>query len=318
MMHRNQTVVTEFFFTGLTSSFHLQIVLFLTFLCVYLATLLGNLGMIILIHQDTRLHIPMYFFLSHLSFVDACSSSVISPKMLSDMFVDKKVISFLGCAIQFCLFSQFVVTECFLLASMAYDRYVAICKPLLYTLIMSQRVCVQLVIGPYSIGLISTVVHTTSAFILPYCGPNLINHFFCDLLPVLSLACANTQMKKRLLFIVAGILGVFSGIIILVSYVYIAITILKINSADGRRKAFSTCSSHLTAVSILYGTLFFIYVRPSSSFSLDINKVVSLFYTAVIPMLNPFIYSLRNKEVKDALIRTFEKQFCYSFQDKIL
>lgn len=317
-MHRNQTVVTEFFFTGLTSSFHLQIVLFLTFLCVYLATLLGNLGMIILIHLDTRLHIPMYFFLSHLSFVDACSSSVISPKMLSDIFVDKKVISFLGCAIQFCLFSQFVVTECFLLASMAYDRYVAICKPLLYTLIMSQRVCVQLVIGPYSIGLISTVVHTTSAFILPYCGPNLINHFFCDLLPVLSLACANTQMNKRLLFIVAGILGVFSGIIILVSYVYITITILKINSADGRRKAFSTCSSHLTAVSILYGTLFFIYVRPSSSFSLDINKVVSLFYTAVIPMLNPFIYSLRNKEVKDALIRTFEKKFCYSLQDKIL
>lgn len=317
-MHRNQTVVTEFFFTGLTSSFHLQIVLFLTFLCVYLATLLGNLGMIILIHQDTRLHIPMYFFLSHLSFVDACSSSVISPKMLSDMFVDKKVISFLGCAIQFCLFSQFVVTECFLLASMAYDRYVAICKPLLYTLIMSQRVCVQLVIGPYSIGLISTVVHTTSAFILPYCGPNLINHFFCDLLPVLSLACADTQMNKHLLFIMAGILGVFSGIIILVSYVYIAITILKISSADGRRKAFSTCSSHLTAVSILYGTLFFIYVRPSSSFSLDINKVVSLFYTAVIPMLNPFIYSLRNKEVKDALIRTFEKKFCYSLQDKIL
>nr|AAL61187.1 olfactory receptor MOR175-2 [Mus musculus] len=318
MMHRNQTVVTEFFFTGLTSSFHLQIVLFLTFLCVYLATLLGNLGMIILIHQDTRLHIPMYFFLSHLSFVDACSSSVISPKMLSDIFVDKKVISFLGCAIQFCLFSQFVVTECFLLASMAYDRYVAICKPLLYTLIMSQRVCVQLVIGPYSIGLISTVVHTTSAFILPYCGPNLINHFFCDLLPVLSLACADTQMNKHLLFIMAGILGVFSGIIILVSYVYITITILKINSADGRRKAFSTCSSHLTAVSILYGTLFFIYVRPSSSFSLDINKVVSLFYTAVIPMLNPFIYSLRNKEVKDALIRTFEKKFCYSLQDKIL
>ncbi|XP_052037151.1 olfactory receptor 1002 [Apodemus sylvaticus] len=318
MKHRNQTVVTEFFFTGLTSSFQLQIVLFLIFLCVYLATLLGNLGMITLIHLDTRLHIPMYFFLSHLSFVDAFSSSAISPKMLSDIFVDKKVISFLGCAIQLCLFSQFVVTECFLLASMAYDRYVAICKPLLYTLIMSQRVCVQLVIGPYSIGLISTVVHITFAFILPYCGPNLINHFFCDLLPVLSLACADTQMNKRLLFIMAGILGVFSGMIILVSYVYIAITILKIGSADGRRKAFSTCSSHLTAVSVLYGTLFFIYVRPSSSFSLDINKVVSLFYTTVIPMLNPFIYSLRNKEVKDAFIRTFEKQFCYSLQDKIV
>ncbi|XP_059114838.1 olfactory receptor 5G25 [Peromyscus eremicus] len=315
MKHRNQTVVTEFFM-GLTSSFHLQIVVFLIFLCVYLLTFLGNLGMIMLICLDTRLHIPMYFLLSHLSFVDACSSSVISPKMLSNIFVEKKVISFLGCAIQLCLFSQFVVTECVLLASMAYDRYVAVCKPLLYTLIMSQQVCVQLVTGPYGIALISTMVHTTFTFILPYCGPNLINHFFCDLLPVFSLACADTQVNKLLLYILAGILGVFSGTIILVSYIYIVIAILKIHSADGRHKAFSTCSSHLTAVSILYGTLFFIYVCPSTSFSLDINKVVSLFYT-IIPMLNPFIYSLRNKEVKDAFIRTFEKQFCYNLQDKI-
>ncbi|XP_036042241.1 LOW QUALITY PROTEIN: olfactory receptor 1002-like [Onychomys torridus] len=318
MKHKNQTVVTELFFTGLTSSFQLQIILFLIFLCVYLLTLLGNLGMIILIRLDTRLHIPMYFLLSHLSFVDACSSSFISPKMLSGIFVEKKAISFLGCAIQLCLFSQFVVTECFLLASMAYDRYVAVCKPLLYTLIMSQQVCVQLVIGPYGIALISTMVHTTFTFILPYCGPNIINHFFCDVLPVFSLACADTQVNKLLFYILAGILGVFSGMIILVSYIYIVITILKIHSADGRRKAFSTCSSYLTAVSILYGTLFFIYVCPSTSFSLDINKVVSLFYTTVIPMLNPFIYSLRNKEVKDAFIRKFEKQFCYNLRDKIL
>nr|XP_048282071.1 olfactory receptor 1002 [Myodes glareolus] len=317
-MYRNQTVVTEFFFTGLTSSFQLQILLFLLFLCVYVVTLLGNLGMAVLIRLDTRLHIPMYFLLSHLSLVDACSSSVISPKMLSDIFVERKVISFLGCAVQLCLFSQFVVTECFLLASMAYDRYVAICKPLLYTLIMSQRVCVLLVIGPYGVALISTMVHTTFAFLLPYCGPNLINHFFCDLLPVFSLACADTQVNKLLLFVLAGILGVFSGIIILVSYIYIVMTILKIHSADGRRKAFSTCSSHLTAVSILYGTLFFIYVCPSTSFSQDMNKVVSLFYTTVIPMLNPFIYSLRNKEVKEAFIRTFKKQFCYNLQDKML
>jgi olfactory receptor len=260
----------------------------------------------------------MYFFLSHLSFVDAFSSSVIGPKMLSDVFVEKKVISFIGCAVQLCFFSQFVVTECFLLASMAYDRYMAICKPLLYTLIMSQRVCVQLVAGPYIMGLISTATHMTFAFRLPYCGPSIINHFFCDLLPVLSLACADTQVNQFLLFIMAGALGVLSGVIILVSYIYIVITILRIHSADGRRKAFSTCSSHLTAVSILYGTLFFIYVRPSSSFSLDINKVVSLFYTAVIPMLNPVIYSLRNKEVKDSYRRIFEKKFCYSLGDKAL
>ncbi|ELK35811.1 Olfactory receptor 1002 [Myotis davidii] len=203
---------------------------------------------------------------------------------------------------------EFVVTECFLLASMAYDRYMAICKPLLYTLIMSQQVCVQLVVGPYTMGLISAMTHTTFAFRLPYCGPKIINHFFCDLLPVLSLACADTQANKFLLFILAGALGVLSGLIILVSYIYIIITILKIRSADGRCKAFSTCSSHLTAVSILYGTLFFIYVCPSSGSSLDINKVVSVFYTAMIPMLNPLIYSLRNKEVKDSLRRMFERK----------
>ncbi|XP_020008654.2 olfactory receptor 5G25-like [Castor canadensis] len=318
MSNRNQTMVTEFVFMGLTKSFQIQVVLFVTFLVVYVVTLLGNLGMIAVIWVDSRLHTPMYFFLSHLSFVDAFSSSVIGPKMLSDVFVEKKVISFIGCAVQLCFFSQFVVTECFLLASMAYDRYMAICKPLLYTLIMSQRVCVQLVAGPYIMGLISTATHMTFAFRLPYCGPSIINHFFCDLLPVLSLACADTQVNQFLLFIMAGALGVLSGVIILVSYIYIVITILRIRSADGRRKAFSTCSSHLTAVSILYGTLFFIYVRPSSSFSLDINKVVSLFYTAVIPMLNPLIYSLRNKEVKDSYRRIFEKKFCYSLRDKAL
>ncbi|XP_040860134.1 olfactory receptor 1002-like [Ochotona curzoniae] len=318
MDSENQTSVIEFFFMGLTNHFQHQVVLFLMFLAFYLVTLLGNLGMITVIWMDSRLHTPMYFFLSHLSFVDVCSASVIGPKMLTDIFVEKKVISFLGCAAQVWFFGQFVVTECFLLAAMAYDRYVAICKPLLYTLIMSQRLCMHLVAGPYAMGLMSTVTHSTLTFLLPYCGPNVINHFFCDLLPVLSLACADAQMNKFLLFILAGALGVLSGVIILVSYIYIVITILRIRSADGRHKAFSTCSSHLTAVSILYGTLFFIYVRPSSSFSLDINKVVSVFYTSVIPMLNPLIYSLRNKEVKDAFRRTLErKKFLVSWQSRI-
>ncbi|XP_008692481.2 LOW QUALITY PROTEIN: olfactory receptor 1002-like [Ursus maritimus] len=313
MGYGNQTLVTEFFFMGLTSHFQHQVVLFVIFLLVYLVTLLGNVGMITLIWMDPRLHTPMYFFLSHLSFVDICSSSVTGPKMLTGIFVEKKVISFLGCAAQLWFFVQFVVTECFLLASMAYDRYVAICKPLLYTLIMSQRVCVQLVVGPYAIGLTVAMTHTTLAFRLPYCGPQVINHFFCDILPVLSLACADTHVNQFVLFILAGGVGVVSGIIILVSYIYIVAAILRIRTAEGRRKAFSTCSSHLTAVSILYGTLFFFYVCPSSSFSLDINKVVSVFYTAVIPMLNPFIYSLRNREVKDSFRRTSEKmQFLMS------
>ncbi|XP_058544983.1 LOW QUALITY PROTEIN: olfactory receptor 5G25-like [Neofelis nebulosa] len=308
MEFRNQTLVTEFLFVGLTNCFQHQVVLFVVFLLVYLVTLLGNVGMITLIGMDSRLHTPMYFFLSHLSFVDVCSSSVIGPRMLTDIFVKKKVISFLGCAAQLWFFGQLVVTECFLLASMAYDRYMAICKPLLYTLIMSRRICVRLVVGPYTLGLMSAMTHTTFAFRLPYCGPNTINHFFCDLRPVLSLACADTQVNQVLLSILAGALGVLSGVIILVSYIYIVVTVLRIRSAEGRRKAFSTCSSHLTAVSILCGTLFFIYVRPSSSFSLDINKVVSVFYTAVIPMLNPLIYSLRNKEVKDSFRRTCEKK----------
>ncbi|XP_004715009.1 olfactory receptor 1002-like [Echinops telfairi] len=307
MDYRNQTLVTEFLFIGLTNHFPYQVVLFLIFFCVYLVTLLGNVGMVSLIWMDSRLHTPMYFFLSHLSFVDVCSSSVMGPKMLTDIFADRKVISFFGCAAQIYFFGQFVVTECFLLASMAYDRYVAICNPLMYMLIMSHRICVQLVIGPYAMGFISMMTHSTLTFGLPYCDSNIINHFFCDLLPVLSLACADTQLNKKLLFFLAGALGVLSGGIILVSYIYIIAAILKVGSAAGRRKAFSTCSSHLTTVSILYGTLFFIYVRPSSSFSLNINKVLSLFYTAVIPMLNPIIYSLRNKEVKESFRRTLQR-----------
>ncbi|XP_002922730.2 olfactory receptor 5G3 [Ailuropoda melanoleuca] len=308
MEDKNQTQVTEFLFLGLTDHVHQQIVLFVMLLSVYLVTLGGNTGMIVLIRTDPRLHTPMYFFLSHLSFVDICSSSSIAPKMLCDIFAEKKDISFTGCAAQMWFSGLFVATECFLLASMAYDRYMAICKPLLYTLVMSQSVCVQLVVGPYAMALISTMTHTILTFRLPFCGPNIINHFFCDISPLLSLACAHTWINKLVLFIMAGAVVVLSGLIIMVSYVCILAAILKIQTADGKQKAFSTCSSHLAVVSILYGTLFFIYVRPGSTSSLDINKVISLFYTVVIPMLNPLIYSLRNKEVKNAFRRQFERK----------
>nr|XP_031546547.1 LOW QUALITY PROTEIN: olfactory receptor 5G3-like [Vicugna pacos] len=264
--------------------------------------------MITLIWIDPRLHTPMYFFLSHLSFVDTFSSSSIAPKMLCDIFVEKKVISFMVCAAQMRFFGLFVATECLLLASMAYDRYVAICKPLLYTLIMSGRFCVQLVLGPYAVGLLSTMTHTVFTFCLPFCGPNIINTFFCDISPLLSLACADTWINKLVLFILAGAIGVLSGLIIMVSYVCTLVAVLRIQIADGRRKAFFTCSSHLAVVSILCVTLFFTYVRPSSSSSLDMNKVISLFYTVVTPMLNPLIYSLRNKEVKNAFSRKFERK----------
>ncbi|ELK17729.1 olfactory receptor 5G3 [Pteropus alecto] len=308
MGDKNQTTVTEFLFLGLTDHLHQQIVLFVMLLFVYLVTLGGNLGMITLIRIDPRLHTPMYFFLSHLSFVDTCSSSSIAPKMLCDIFAEKRGISFMACAAQFCFFGLFEAMECFLLASMAYDRYMAICKPLLYTLIMSQRVCVQLVVGPYVMALVSTMTHTVLTFGLPFCGSNIINHFFCDISPLLSLACADTWINELVLFILAGGVVIFSGLIITYSYVCIVVAILKIRSADGRQKAFSTCSSHLAAVFILYGTLFFIYVRPGSASSLDINKVISLFYTVVIPMVNPLVYSVRNKEVKNAFRSKFGRK----------
>ncbi|XP_049635738.1 olfactory receptor 998-like [Suncus etruscus] len=308
MEDKNQTRVTEFLFLGLTDQLHQQILLFFTLLFIYLFTLGGNLGMIIIICISPRLHTPMYFFLRHLSFVDICMSSLVAPKILCDVFAKKKSISFMGCATQLWFFGIFVAMECFLLATMAYDRYMAICKPLLYTLIMSQRVCVQLVIGPYILALISTTTHTVLAFGLPFCGSNIINHFFCDISPLLSLACADTWINKVVLFAFAGSIGVFSGLIIMLSYVFILLAILRMQTVDGRRKAFSTCSSHLAAVSILYGTLFFIYVRPAATSSLNINKVISLFYTVVIPMLNPLIYSLRNKEVKDAVRKKFERK----------
>ncbi|XP_057585124.1 olfactory receptor 1009-like [Hippopotamus amphibius kiboko] len=311
MANESYMRVTEFIFRGLNYNPQLQVFLFLLFLSFYVINLTGNFGMMVLIQIDSRLHTPMYFFLSHLSFVDMCFSSVVSPKMLADFFVRRKAISFWGCALQQWLFGFFVAAECFLLASMAYDHYVAICNPLLYSVVMSQRLCTQLVVGPYVIGFLNTMTHTANAFRLPFCGPNVLNHFFCDMSPLLSLVCADTRLNKLVVFVVAGAVGIFSGLTILVSYIYILIAILKIRSADGRRKAFSTCSSHLTAVSILYGTLFFIYVRPSASFSLDLNKLVSVFYTAVIPMLNPLIYSLRNKEVKDAIHRAVAKRkFC--------
>ncbi|XP_052579588.1 olfactory receptor 998-like [Peromyscus californicus insignis] len=308
MEEKNQTIVTEFLFLGLTDHLYQKIVLFTMLLFIYLVTLGGNLGMITLIWQDPRLHTPMYFFLSHLSFVDMSSSSFIAPKMLCDIFAEKKAISFVGCAVQLWFVGLFVGTECFLLASMAYDRYTAICKPLLYTLIMSKRVCVQFVLGPYVLAAINITTHTTLTFGLPFCGPNAINHFFCDISPMLSLACADTWINKIVLFVLDGTIGVFSGLIIIASYICILMAILKIQTTGGRMKAFSTCSSHLAAVSILYGTLFFIYVRPSTNSSLDTNKVISLFYTVMIPMLNPLIYSLRNKEVKDAFRRKVQRK----------
>ncbi|XP_005065079.1 olfactory receptor 5W2-like [Mesocricetus auratus] len=291
----------EFVFLGITNNPDTKVALFTTFLLVYLINLLANLGMIILIRMDSQLHTPMYFFLSHLSFCDLCYSTAIGPKMLVDLFAEKKSISMVGCVLQFFTLCAFVDSECLLLAVMAFDRYQAISNPLLYTANMSNRVCSMLIAGVYLVGTLDAFIHSTLVFRLCFCESNEINHFFCDVPPLLLISCSDTEVNELAIFTIFGFieLSTISGL--LVSYCYIISSVFKIHSAEGRFKAFSTCASHLTAVAIFQGTLLFMYFRPSSSYSLDQDKMASLFYTLMIPMLNPLIYSLRNKDVKDAL-----------------
>ncbi|ELV11945.1 Olfactory receptor 5L1 [Tupaia chinensis] len=243
----------------------------------------------------------MYFFLSHLPFVDFCYSSIIVPKMLANILTKDKAISFLGCMVQFYLFCAYAITEVFLLAMMAYDRFVAICNPLLYVVAMSQKLCMELVSCCYLCGSVCSLIHLCLALDIPSYRSNVINHFFCDLLPLLSLACSDVTTNEVLLFIVATVNEIITITIILTSYLFILITILRMRSAEGRRRAFSTCTSHLTAIIVFHGTILSTYCKSSSDNSLDIDKVTTVFYTVVIPMLNPLIYSLRNKDVKEAL-----------------
>ncbi|XP_039390468.1 olfactory receptor-like protein OLF1 [Mauremys reevesii] len=303
----NHSEATEFILSGLTDRPELQVPLFVVFLLIYGITLLGNGGMILLITIDPRLQTPMYFFLSNLSFCDLCFSSVISPKMLLNFLAERKSISYSACAVQMNLCIIFADAESLLLAVMAYDRYVAICNPLLYTVTMSRQLCKELVVGVYALGLVDSVIETCFIFRLSFCRSNIINHFFCDIPPLLVLSCSDTRINEIVLLAFTSCITVSSFVTVLLSYVYIISTILQIRSAEGRRKAFSTCSFHLTAVVLLYGIQFFMYLRPPSSYSMDTDKVASLFYTLVIPMLNPLIYSLRNMEVKDALRRAMNK-----------
>ncbi|XP_038261862.1 olfactory receptor 5W2-like isoform X1 [Dermochelys coriacea] len=307
MKKENHSEVTEFILSGLTDRPELQVPLFGVFLLIYGITLLGNGGMILLITIDTRLHTPMYFFLRNLSFCDLCYSSIISPKMLLNFLAERKSISFTACAVQMYLSIVFSDVECLLLAVMAYDRYVAICNPLLYTVTMSRQLCKQLVSGVYAVGLVDSMIHTCCTFHLSFCSSNIINHFFCDIPPLLVLSCSDTCINEIVTFAFICCIVVSSLATILLSYLYIASTILQIHSATGRRKAFSTCTFHLTAVALYFGTLLFMHLRPTSSYSMDTDKMSSVFYSLVIPMLNPLIYSLRNTEVKDALRKAMNK-----------
>ncbi|MBZ3887708.1 Olfactory receptor 5L1 [Sciurus carolinensis] len=308
MTEKNCTTVTEFILLGLSDVPELRVPLFLVFLLIYEVTVLVNLGMIPLIQLSSHLHTPMYFFLSHLSFVDFCYSTIIVSKILTNIFSKDKAISFQGCMVQFYLFCTYAITEVFLLAVMAYDCFVAICNPLLYMVITSKKLCAELVSGCYLSASVSALIHLCLTLDIPGYKSNVINHFFCDLHPLLNLACSDVTVNEVLLFIVVSFNEVITIIIILTSYLFILITILKMRSAEGRHKAFSTCSSPLTAIVIFHGIILFIYCQPSSGTSLDIDKVTTVFYTVVIPRLNLLIYSLRNKNVKEALRKEMDSK----------
>ncbi|XP_021010950.1 olfactory receptor 1537-like [Mus caroli] len=304
----NHSTVNEFFLAGLSEEPELQLPLFLLFTGIYLITVSGNLGMITLIVLSSHLHTPMYYFLSSLSFIDFCQSTVVTPKMLVSFLTEKNLISYPGCMAQLYFFIIFGIAECYTLAAMAYDRYVAICNPLLYSVTMSYQIYSSLISGVYIFSVVCSSIITGFMFRIQFCKLNVINHYFCDLLPLLKLACSNTYINE-MLTLFAGMFNICVPVLtIITSYIFIIATILHIHSKEGKFKAFSTCSSHISAVAIFYGSAAFMYLQPSRVSSMDQGKVSSVFYTTVVPMLNPLIYSLRNKDVSVALKKTLERK----------
>ncbi|XP_034261918.2 olfactory receptor 6X1-like [Pantherophis guttatus] len=308
----NQTVITEFILKGFPASAELQKYLFVPILFIYLLTVIGNILIVVIVVYDPHLHNPMYFFLGNFSSLEVLYVTTLSPKMLAHFLTEKKSICF-HCCISQAFFHFFLgATEFCLLASMSFDRYIAICKPLHYSVIMNYRLCLQLALGSWLGGLLTVILQTVLLCQLPFCGPNTINHFYCDVTPLLGLACANTYLLGQMV-LVGSVLLLFSTFLLTaISYSFIIFTIMRISSSSGRQKAFSTCVAHLTVVSIQYGTVMFMYVKPNSNSSLEINKAVSVLNTIVTPLLNPFIYTLRNKDVKKALKKmacTKEKMF---------
>ncbi|XP_012374026.2 olfactory receptor 8B3-like [Dasypus novemcinctus] len=303
----NDSFVTEFILLGLTNHPDLQLPLFFLFLAMYLLTMMGNLGMVTLIGLNSHLHTTMYFFLFNLSFIDLCYSSVYTPKMLMNFLSKKNIISYNGCMTQLYFFCFFGISECYMLTSMAYDRYVAICNPLLNNIAMSPKVCSTLIFGSYLMAFSGAMVHIGGLLRLTFCDANTINHYFCDILPVLQLSCTSTYANELMVLIVSGINLILPSLTIFISYGFILCSILHINSTEGRSKAFSTCSSHIIAVSLFFGSCSFMYLQPSSTGSMNEGKTSSVFYTNVVPMMNPLIYSLRNKDVKLAMRKILSK-----------
>ncbi|XP_005363380.1 olfactory receptor 10A7-like [Microtus ochrogaster] len=305
---KTNITVTEFVFLGLSSDPKIQLVLFFVFLFFYILSVVGNIIIITIIQIEPRLQTPMYFFLTNLSFLDICYTSTNVPQMLSNMVGSKKTIPFAGCATQMYFSLSFGMIECVLLGVMAYDRYVAICHPLHYTVIMDQSTCVQLAAISWASSFLSSMVINVLALSLPYCGPNVLNHFFCEVPSVLRLACTDTSLTELVVFVFSIIIVFIPFLLIIVSYARILLSILRMRSASGRHKALSTCASHLTVVTLFYGTAIFMYMRPQSKSSRAGGKVIAVFYTVVTPMLNPLIYSLRNQDVKGSLRRAITRQ----------
>nr|NP_666996.2 olfactory receptor 915 [Mus musculus] len=310
MGSENGSSVTEFILVGLTKDPDLQCPLFVLFLVMYVLTVLGNLSLITLIVLNSHLHTPMYFFLFNLSLVDFWYSSVFTPKMLMSFISEKNIISYRGCMTQLFFFSFFCISEYYVLTVMAYDRYVAICNPLLYNIVMSPKLCLNLILGSYIMAFSSAMAHTGCMLRLTFCDANTINHYFCDILPLLQLSCTSIYVNELEVFVVIGINIIVPTITIFISYGFIISSIFRISSKEGRSKAFSTCSSHIIAVSLFFGSGAFMYLKPSSAESMNESKVSSVFYTNTVPLLNPLIYSLRNKDVKIALIKTLSKRKC--------
>lgn len=302
----NSTEANEFRLLGLTDAPELQVPLFIIFMFIYLITLTGNLGMVTLTLLDSRLHTPMYFLLSNLSLVDCVYSSAVTPKVMAGLVTGDKVIAYGGCVAQMFFFVAFASVDCFLLAVMAYDRHAAVCKPLHYASTVTPSVCAQMVMACYVWGFAESAIHTGFPFRLS-CHSNVVHYFFCDIPPTLAVSCCNIYVNEIVLFILAALKVFFALMVIVSSYLFMFMAILRMHSAEGWKKAFSTCSSHLTAVTIFYGTVIFMYLQPSSSHSMDTDQMASVFYTIIVPMLNPLVYSLRNKEVSNAIRRAIEK-----------
>ncbi|XP_059587644.1 olfactory receptor 6F1-like [Alligator mississippiensis] len=303
----NHTGVQEFILLGFPGTWYFRFSLSVVFSVMYALTVIGNVSIIALVLTTSCLHTPMYYFLCNLSFLEIWYTTTCVPKAVGVLLGNSQTISFIACIFQLFLFLSLGSTECFLLAFMAYDRYLAICHPLRYSCLMSNTFCTQLAFASWLSGFLGISLMAFLISRLSFCGPNIINHFICDIDSLIALSCTDTSLVELAAFFVSIIVVVASCAVTLISYIYIIATILKIRSAQGQRKAFSTCSAHLTVVTIWFGSTIFLYVKPSAPNSLDMNKLINSFNTIITPLLNPFIYTLRNKEVKRALSKTFRR-----------